>query len=332
MREKNTLPDLVDFSAQHYTCDTETLAIRTHLYRAVLGVEPASVVEEDVPNHEAALRSWWRQRAVDLGRAGWGGGDTPERLSFLRKCYSFRAVPDSGEYACNRTWLCPYCWARRVAAYIAPLRACLAGGRPGRQLVGFAGGQAPWTTNSYSPEDQLREAKIVRKTEHWMAPPGFTAIGGLSYLCPVFVDGSIFIERRGLVVVGRKSEQTEPLAVGRLTPWRGSVQAAGCFSPEPLASALTGVVSFPDGFFEPPAPEAVRFIRGLKSARLLSDYGGGVTPLKPVGLRRGGKNPPAAPSPQRFFGVEEWSRQAASRNYSEPDAPREDDEYYGDDE
>lgn len=268
-----------DFGGQHYTADEETLVFRTHLYTRILGVDPGEVSEVDVPGYELQLREWWARRVAALGAAGWTGANTELRRLFLLQCYPFRSSPDLKVKPCNRTWICPYCWMRRVASYVAPFQRCLDKGA-NRQLVIYRGTQGRCLTNSDALGDQLIEAKRVRESEHWMAPPGQVAIGGLSYLCPAIIDDRTVIERRGLIVVGCPKRGT-PLPEGPLEPWRGSVVYALCSPARSLVDALVRALAFPGGFWATPAPVAVRSIEALRGAHLVSLYGGGTTPLGP---------------------------------------------------
>ncbi len=185
-----------------------------------------------------------------------------------------------------------------------------------------------------------------------MAPPGFAAAGGLSFLRPDPDDtGRIVIQRRGLIVV-RPEQGVEPLSFGQFRPWRWSVAAAYCYPPERLEAAVAQAACFPYGLCGPPAEVVVPFLRATRSVKFLATYGtirhgeptddfvGLAPPSRPPvattsrsvspGLarskspRRGVKSEPR----QTQFAPEEWSRHPDSRVYNEGER-REDDEYYG---
>ena len=112
-----------------------------------------------------------------------------------------------------------------------------------------------------------------------MAPPGWTAIGGVSYLCPEVVEDRVVIERRGLIIVGGSSAETPPLPSGSISVWRRSLEVAYCFRRERLVEALAQTLQFPPGFFATSPELAVSCLDQLRGAQLVSSYGGGETPF-----------------------------------------------------
>jgi hypothetical protein len=338
MRSTESFSEPFDFSEQRFTVTPETMAIRRGVYQKVFGADVV-VASECVLDLERGLRTWWRARIAALGGDGWNPFALPRERCFAGNCPSFRAMPVLSKLRCSRTWLCPYCWARRVAELVVLFKATLVAS-PERQLLGFIGRPHPDQPKLETPKQLIAAEREMRHCETWMAPPGFSPVGGLSFLCPdTDINDRIVIQRRGLIVV-RAIPGVAPLVPGRLASWRDSVDGAFCYDRGEVAKAVSQAACFPWGLCVPPAALVVPFLKATRNVKFLATYGtirNGEDPGEGPGLssaRPGGSStvatPEGPPSQSRpgLITVEEHVRRGGGRDDVEFER-REDDEYYG---